>query len=126
MADQPASGRAPGHGADDPDTGTGTGTTGPAAADAPGGTGHAGRRGGHPVGPDEGPDSPTQLPGTSIWAALKRTVREFQKDNLTDWAAALTYYAVLSLFPALLVLVSVLGLRAGENWDSGQRNQDHQ
>jgi membrane protein len=41
---------------------------------------------------------------------LKRTVREFQEDNLTDWAAALTYYGVLAIFPALLVIVSVLGL----------------
>jgi membrane protein len=43
-------------------------------------------------------------------ALLKRTVHEFQDDNLTDWAAALTYYGVLAIFPALLVLVSVLGL----------------
>jgi membrane protein len=41
---------------------------------------------------------------------LKRTVKEFQEDNLTDWAAALTYYGVLAIFPALLVIVSVLGL----------------
>ena len=41
---------------------------------------------------------------------LKRTAKEFQDDNLTDWAAALTYYAVLSIFPALIALVSVLGL----------------
>jgi len=41
---------------------------------------------------------------------LKRTFHEFQDDNLTDWAAALTYYGVLAIFPALLVLVSVLGL----------------
>jgi membrane protein len=41
---------------------------------------------------------------------LKRTVREFQRDNLTDWAAALTYYGILAIFPALLALVSVLGL----------------
>jgi membrane protein len=45
-----------------------------------------------------------------VIAVLKRTVREFQDDNLTDWAAALTYYAVLAIFPALLVMVSVLGL----------------
>ena len=44
------------------------------------------------------------------WGALKRTVKEFQADNLTDWAAALTYYGVLAIFPALIVLVSVLGL----------------
>jgi len=37
-------------------------------------------------------------------------VREFKEDNLTDWAAALTYYGILAIFPALLVLVSVLGL----------------
>jgi membrane protein len=37
-------------------------------------------------------------------------VREFKEDDLTLLAAALTYYGVLSLFPALLVLVSVLGL----------------
>jgi membrane protein len=41
---------------------------------------------------------------------LKRTVREFQEDNLTDWAAALTYYGILAIFPALLALVSILGL----------------
>jgi membrane protein len=41
---------------------------------------------------------------------LKRTVREFKEDNLTDWAAALTYYGILAIFPALLALFSVLGL----------------
>ncbi|MGP3926296.1 YihY/virulence factor BrkB family protein [Streptomyces sp. 8N616] len=41
---------------------------------------------------------------------LKRTVKEFKGDNLTDWAAALTYYGVLAIFPALLALVSILGL----------------
>jgi membrane protein len=41
---------------------------------------------------------------------LKRTVTEFREDNLTDWAAALTYYGVLAIFPALIVLVSLLGL----------------
>jgi membrane protein len=53
---------------------------------------------------------PTQLPGGSWWAAVKRTVREFQVDNLSDWAAALTYYSVLSIFPALLVVVSLVDL----------------
>ncbi|HEV7845955.1 MAG TPA: YihY/virulence factor BrkB family protein [Thermoleophilaceae bacterium] len=55
-------------------------------------------------------DSPTDLGGGGWWAALKRTISEFREDNLTDWAAALTYYAVLAIFPALIVLVSVLGL----------------
>jgi membrane protein len=41
---------------------------------------------------------------------LKRTVKEFSEDNLTDWAAALTYYGVLALFPALIALLSIIGL----------------
>jgi membrane protein len=46
----------------------------------------------------------------STGAVLKRTIKGFSRDNLTDWAAALTYYGVLAIFPALIVLVSVLGL----------------
>ena len=66
-------------------------------------------------GPDEqverrAPDRPSKLPKRSWWAVLKGTVREFQADELADRAAALTYYGVLSLFPALLVLVSLLGI----------------
>jgi membrane protein len=56
------------------------------------------------------PDAPTDLGGRGWWGALKRTVKEFREDNLTDWAAALTYYSVLAIFPALIVLVSILGL----------------
>jgi len=63
-----------------------------------------------PPGPDAGPDSPAKLGKRSWWTVLKRTAKEFQKDNLTDWAGALTYYAILSIFPGLLVLVSLLGL----------------
>jgi membrane protein len=46
----------------------------------------------------------------SAGSTLKRTVKEFSDDNLTHWAAALTYYAVLSIFPALLAMISILGL----------------
>jgi membrane protein len=60
------------------------------------------------------PDGPTDLKAGSWKEVLKRTVREFKEDNLTDWAAALTYYGVLSIFPMLLVLVSLLGL-AGDS-----------
>ncbi|MFH0522457.1 YihY/virulence factor BrkB family protein [Streptomyces sp. M41] len=63
---------------------------------------------------ERAPDTPSGLPKRSWWAALKGTLREFKDDELTDRAAALTYYGVLSLFPALLVLVSVLGL-AGQS-----------
>jgi membrane protein len=54
-----------------------------------------------PVGADERP---------SLLATVKRTVTEFREDNMSDWAAALTYYGLLSLFPALIALVSIVGL----------------
>ncbi|MGC4785558.1 YihY/virulence factor BrkB family protein [Micromonospora zamorensis] len=78
-----------------------------------------------PVGPDAGPDSPTDLPGSGWKAALRRTVREFQDDSLTDWAAALTYYGVLSIFPGLLVLISLLGL-LGETATEGVKDTVNQ
>ncbi|GAA3814153.1 YihY/virulence factor BrkB family protein [Sphaerisporangium flaviroseum] len=56
------------------------------------------------------PEGPLQLSKRSWWSVLKRTVKEFQEDKVTDWAAALTYYSVLSMFPALLAAVSLLGL----------------
>jgi membrane protein len=46
----------------------------------------------------------------SLVATVKRTLTEFSEDNMSDWAAALTYYGLLSLFPALIALVSILGL----------------
>jgi membrane protein len=48
--------------------------------------------------------------GSGWWPTIKRTVKEFQEDNLTDWAAALTYYGLLSLFPALIAMVSLIGI----------------
>src|SRR3954452_15797816 len=56
------------------------------------------------------PDSPGQLDGSAKKGVLKRTFREFKDDNLTDWAAALTYYGVLAIFPAIIALVSILGV----------------
>jgi membrane protein len=56
--------------------------------------------------------SPTALPRGTWKDTLKRTVSEFKEDKLNHWGAALTYYAVLSLFPALLVMVSLVGLFA--------------
>ncbi len=59
---------------------------------------------------NETPDGPAGL-GRGGWrAAARRTGREFKADNLRDWAAALTYYGIQSIFPGLLVLVSLLGL----------------
>jgi membrane protein len=43
-------------------------------------------------------------------ATLRRTLENFQRHGMSDWAAALTYYGLLSLFPALLALVSLIGL----------------
>jgi membrane protein len=56
------------------------------------------------------PEQPSDVPKPAWGGVLKRTVREFQGDNLTDLAAALTYYGVLAIFPMLIVIVSVLGL----------------
>ncbi|MFC0111298.1 YihY/virulence factor BrkB family protein [Kibdelosporangium aridum] len=57
----------------------------------------------------------TDLPKRSWWQVLKRTVKQFQRDSLDDWAAALTYYSVLSLFPGIIVLTSLLGLLGPES-----------
>ena len=56
------------------------------------------------------PKGPTELSGRSWWGVLRRTVREFNQDDLSDWAAALTYRAMMSIFPTLVVLIAVLGL----------------
>jgi membrane protein len=48
--------------------------------------------------------------GSGWWPTIKRTAKEFQEDNLSDWAAALTYYGLLSLFPALIAMVSLIGI----------------
>ncbi|MFI7663313.1 YihY/virulence factor BrkB family protein [Micromonospora parva] len=78
-----------------------------------------------PVGPDAGPDSPADLPGSGWKAAFRRTITEFQEDSLTDWAAALTYYGVLSIFPGVLVLISLLGL-LGESATEGVKDTVNQ
>jgi membrane protein len=59
---------------------------------------------------EQAPDTPTDLPKRSWMAVLKGTLKEFKKDELTDRAAALTYYGLLALFPALLALISLLGV----------------
>ncbi|WP_206785613.1 YihY/virulence factor BrkB family protein [Amycolatopsis sp. MtRt-6] len=56
------------------------------------------------------PEGPGELSKRSWGAVLKRTFKQFNRDNLTDWAAALTYYGVLSLFPGIIVLTAILGL----------------
>ena len=56
------------------------------------------------------PDSPTDLTKRSWVYVLKKTLREFNKDQCTDLAAALTYFGVFAIAPAALALVSLLGV----------------
>jgi membrane protein len=56
------------------------------------------------------PQGPAHARKGSLAQTLKRTITEFKEDELTDRSAALTYYAVLSIFPALIALVSLVGL----------------
>jgi membrane protein len=66
----------------------------------------------HAPDPDDPrkPDSPDDLTKRSWKHVLRTTVREFSEDQCTDLAAALTYYAVLAVAPAILALVSILSL----------------
>lgn len=54
--------------------------------------------------------SPNNLDRTTWWYAIRRTVREFRDDDCLDLAAGLTYYSVLSLFPALAALLSLVAI----------------
>src|SRR5690242_12877934 len=64
----------------------------------------------HRNGNGDAPEDPTEIEGRGWGQILKRTFKEFREDQLTDLAAALTYYGVLALFPALIALVSIVGL----------------
>ena len=67
------------------------------------------RRSAASVTPSVEPE-PREPVSTSTMGALKRTFKEFKTDNLSDWAAALTYRAVMCMAPAVLVMVAALGL----------------
>src|SRR5215203_3695340 len=68
------------------------------------------------------PRSPTDLSKQTWMGTLRRTLREFKEDDLTLLAAALTYYGILSLFPALLVLLALLGLAGQSTIDTLLQN----
>lgn len=57
-----------------------------------------------------GPAAPSDIPRSGWGSILRRTLRELKHDDVTDRAAALTYYGVLAIFPGVLVLISILGL----------------
>jgi membrane protein len=59
---------------------------------------------------EDKPDSLGDVKKPSWIYVLRRTMREFSKDQCTDLAAALTYYSVLALFPALIAVLSLVGL----------------
>jgi membrane protein len=63
-----------------------------------------------PANEDAAPSAPTHLGRRSWLGVARRTVREFKADNVTDWAAALTYYGILAIFPAVIALISIVGL----------------
>ena len=58
----------------------------------------------------DGPADPADLGGGSWLDAAKRALKEYKADDLQDRAAALTYFGIQSIFPGLLVLVSLLGI----------------
>ena len=61
--------------------------------------------------PEENPPkSPSALPKKSWFRILRRSGQEFSDDNLSDAAAALTYYAIQAIFPGAIVLLSLVGL----------------
>jgi membrane protein len=74
--------------------------------------GDAGACGLVPVQPtaDKGPAQLHRLPARAWLAAGRRTVQGFGGDDLSDWAAALTYYGILAIFPGLLLVVTLLRL----------------
>jgi membrane protein len=96
-------------------TSNGTGKTQPSGDSGP----PEGTASAEGTGPAEGreqkrsgrrPEGPPHARKGSVFQTGKRTLSEFREDNLTDVAAALTYYAVLSIFPALVALIALVGL----------------
>ena len=71
------------------------------------------------------PASPTDIPSAGWRNILVRSLKEFKRDEITDRAAALTYYGVLAIFPAVLVLISILGL-VGESTTQKVLDNIHQ
>ncbi|WSZ83793.1 YihY/virulence factor BrkB family protein [Streptomyces sp. NBC_00859] len=74
-----------------------------------------------PLMPRPGRRAPYSPAEPDVWsrggAALRRTPLSMWNDDVSDWAAALTYYSILALVPALLVTISVIGLVAPATTD---------
>ena len=74
------------------------------------------------TGNGRAPEAPTDLSKSTWKGTLRRTFKEFKEDDLTLLAAALTYYGILALFPALLVLLSLVGLAGKDTIDTLLQN----
>ena len=92
---------------------------GPLAGNGPGigtGSGPQGARDDHdavaPDAPGRSANSPLEIPARGWWQILKRTGNAVMQDGLLAQAAAMTFYSLLALFPALAMLVSLYGLIA--------------
>jgi membrane protein len=78
----------------------------------------------HHSEPDGEPARPSQMPKAGWFTILKRAVKQFKHDDVTDRAAALTYYGVLAIFPGVLALVSILGLLGKSTTNEVLKNID--
>src|SRR5215207_1227688 len=67
------------------------------------------------VAADQGNSLVRRLERYALFRVLESTVRGFQKDRLTSHAAAMTYYGLFSLFPLLLLFMSLAGLALQSN-----------
>ena len=70
------------------------------------------QRQGQNQGQGHGAHRPSQIPARGWWSILKRSVTEANNDRVMTEAAGITFYALLSLFPALTAMVSIYGLFA--------------
>ena len=57
-----------------------------------------------------GPRRADRVPFSALPVVARRTLTRYREENMTDWAAALTYYGLLALFPTLIALVALLGI----------------
>jgi membrane protein len=69
----------------------------------------------HVAGRGRQADTPSEIPARGWWDIFKRVARQVSEDRVMAEAAAVTYYALLALFPALAALVSLYGLFADPN-----------
>ena len=65
-------------------------------------------------------DAPQDIPTKGWWQVAKRVAKKFSENELLAEAAGCTFYALLSLFPAITAIVSIYGLFADRSNIEGQ------